>query len=109
MYNNSKNSNSLYRGKYLFDFNNPISFGMDIVTTYKGKILVLRDVYPYQGPITMQYLPFGGIQSVINYKLIIWTKSGFITADHLIYDGINMTSKEFIDNNKNLVNEVLPS
>lgn len=80
-----------------------------IETSYKGKKLVLLDPYKYDGPITLQLLPYGGIQSTYCYHIIIYTLDGFIACDLVCYDGIIMTSKEFIEKEKNLVNHVLPS
>ena len=91
------------------NFNELINLNESIVTTYKQKELVLLNPYLYVGPITMQYLPYGGIQSVFNYHLIINTVNGFIAVDNLIYDNNKMTSKEFIELFPNLVNEVLPN
>lgn len=93
----------MVRFNELLDLSNPI------ITTFRQKELVLLDPYLYDGPITMQYLPYGGIQSVFNYHLIINTVNGFIAVDNLIYDNNKMTSKEFIELFPNLVNEVLPN
>lgn len=92
-----------------FDFNQPVVFYNDILTVYKGKPLILKDVRKYEGPITLQYLPYGGIQSVFDYKIIIWTKSGFIYSVNVEYDGKEMSGKEFILENPNLVNTILPN
>ena len=91
------------------NFNELINLNESIVTTYKQKELILLKPYLYVGPITMQYLPYGGIQSVFNYHLIINTVNGFVTADELIYNNNKMTSKEFIELFPNLVNEILPN
>ena len=93
----------MVRFNELLDLSNPI------ITTFRQKELVLLNPYLYDGPITMQYLPYGGIQSVFNYHLIINTVNGFIAVDNLIYDNKKMTSKEFIELFPNLVNEVLPN
>ncbi|MDE6656615.1 MAG: hypothetical protein K2J85_06470 [Anaeroplasmataceae bacterium] len=92
-----------------FDFNEEVIIGSDIYTTYQGKELVLKDVYRYYGPTTMQYLPYGGVQSVYDYQIIITTKSGFIATRNVIYDGKELSSKEFILLFPDIVNEVLPS
>lgn len=91
------------------DFNSLIDLNKDIVTTYKQKELVLLRPYLYDGPITLQYLPYGGIQSTFNYHLIINTKNGFIAIDELIYDNKKMSSKEFITTHENLINTILPN
>ena len=90
-----------------FDFNNEVSIGTDLYTAYLGKELVLVDVYRYYGPVTMQYLPYGGVQSIYDNQLIIHTKSGFIATRKVIYDHVEMSSKEFIDRFPDIVNEVL--
>ncbi len=92
-----------------FDFNQEVEFGQDIHTTFQGKKLVLKDVYAYDGPVTMQYLPYGGIQSVFDYHIILTTKSGFIACDAVEYEGKSLSAKEFIERFPDLVNEVLPS
>ena len=89
--------------KELINLNDPI------VTTYKQKELILLNPYLYVGPITMQFLPYGGIQSIFDYHLIINTVNGFVTADNLIYNNKKMTTKEFIELYPNLVNEILPN
>lgn len=91
------------------DFNQEIILNKDLKTTYKGKELILINVYIYEGPITLQYIPYGGIQSVFNYHLIINTISGYITCDNLIYDNIVMSTKEFVLKYSDLVNQVLPN
>ena len=80
-----------------------------IETMYNGKKLVLFNPKIYDGPITLQSLPYGGIQSVYNNLLIINTKNGFIFTDLVEYNGILMTTKKFIEIEDNLVNHVLPS
>ena len=91
------------------DFNSYIDLSKDIITSYNKKQLIIKNPYLYNGPITMQYLPYGGIQSIYDYKIIINCKNGFIASDFVIYDGIAMSSKQFIDNNSNLVNTILPN
>lgn len=81
----------------------------NIKTTFLGKPLILVDVTYYNGPITLQYLPFGGIQSTYNYQLIINTKKGFITPSLIVYDNEEMDVKSFVIKYPNLVNQVLPN
>ena len=71
--------------------------------------MILKDMQTYDGPITMQFLPSGGIQSTYNYHLIINTLKGFMFCDILIYDDKKMSSKQFIEMFPNIVNEVLPN
>ena len=91
------------------DFSKEITLNQNLITTYKNKELILLNVYLYDGPVTMQYVPYGGIQSVFNYHLIINTISGYITCDNLIYDNIVMSTKEFVLKYPDLVNQVLPN
>lgn len=94
----------------LFNFNlDKVNLNDDIITTYKNKTLILKNVKLYYGPVTMQYLPYGGIQSVYNYNLIINTKDGFITCSYVIYDNVIMSNKEFIKTYNDLVNTILPN
>ena len=94
--------------KTYFDFNNEIKEGKDILTKYDGKDLLLKNVYFYHGPVTMQYIPYGGIQCVYNYNLIITTKSGFIACDSVIFNGKEYKTKEFVEIFDDLVNVILP-
>ncbi len=94
----------------MFDFQDEIDWNHpQIETTYLGKPLILKDIYRYEGPITLQYLPYGGIQAVFHYHLIIHTKSGFIACDQVIYNGVLLSSEEFIRKYPHLVNHILPS
>ncbi len=91
------------------NFNEIIDLNKNIVTTFHGKQLILLNLKLYDGPITLQLLPFGGIQSVFNYNIIINCRNGFISSDKVIYDGQEMSAKEFILMFDNIVNEVLPN
>lgn len=92
----------------LFDFNEAVIIGQDIVTEYMGKPLILKQVQLYEGPVTMQLLPYGGIQSVFDGHLIVHTKSGFIHPSAIIYDGIIYSESNFTSRFSDLVNQVLP-
>lgn len=92
------------------NFNEFIDFRVPLKTTFRGKELILYHCYLYQGPITLQALAYGGIQSIYQYHLIIYTKSGFVACDEIEYDGFFMTAKEFINQyEQQLVNTVLPN
>lgn len=92
------------------DFNLPIDINNNIKTTFNKKELILKNLYFYDGPITRQRLPYGGIQSIKNYSLIINCVNGFIASDNLIFDNREMTSKEFIKiMDENIVNQILPN
>lgn len=94
----------------MFDFNkDSVKCIKDLETKFNGHELFLVDIYPYNGPVTMQYLPYGGIQSVFDHQIIINTKEGFIATRKVIYDGKEMTSEEFIEAFPHLVNTVLPN
>ena len=86
----------------LFDFNSKVIIGSDIHTTLNGCLLILKEVYYYDGPITMQYLPVGGIQSVFDNKIIVNTLNGFMFCDIVIYDrGVGYYEDIFIFKRKN--------
>lgn len=91
------------------DFSKPIDLNKPIITTFKNKSLILNNLFFYDGPITRQLLPYGGIQGVNDYLLIINCKNGFIASNDLIYDNNKMSSKEFILMFEDVVNEVLPN
>ncbi len=63
----------------------------------------------YVGPITLQYLPNGGIQSLFNYNLIIKVNNGFLVVTKLIYEKEEMSSQKFISliGEEKLINQVL--
>jgi hypothetical protein len=104
---NINNRSELSENMDYFDFKNEINNGDTIKTKYNNKELVLIDLQSYEGPLTMQLLPYGGIQSVYNYNLIIHFKNGYYKPNKIVYDGLEMSVKEFIVNNENLVNYVL--
>ena len=99
----------MYYASQQFNFSEEVKIGEDLHTTFQGKQLVLKDVYRYYGPITMQYLPYGGVQSVYGNQIILTTKSGFIATKRVIYDGKEMSAEEFIEIFPDIVNEVFPS
>ena len=90
-----------------FNFNNEIKENETIKTKYNNKDLILIDMKQYDGPLTLQYLPFGGIQSIYNYNLIIHFINGYYAPSKIIYDNKEVEVKEFIINNPNLVNYIL--
>ena len=91
------------------NFNEIIDLSKNIETTFHGKTLILKEPFLYDGPITLQLLPYGGIQSVFDYKIIINCRNGFVASTKVIYDNKEMSSKEFISLFDNIVNEVLPN
>ena len=93
----------------MFDFNKDvIQEGDNVITTFKGNKIVLKNIYFYDGPITLQYLPFGGVQAVFNDVMIINTKNGFIATKEVEYDGFLYSVAE-ISFLYNFVNTVLPN
>ena len=63
----------------------------------------------YVGPITLQRLPNGGIQSVYGGKLIIKVNNGFLEVTEVKFENKEMSSNDFIAmvGDENLVNLVL--
>ena len=91
------------------DFDKIIYEHQDVKTTFNGKQIILVNMRTYDGPITMQYLPYGGIQSTFNNYIIINTLKGFMFCDTIIIDNEKISSKKFIELFGNIVNEVLPN
>lgn len=93
------------------DFNKDFDFeSKDFYkASLNGEELIFTSFKQYDGPITLQFLPNGGIQSVFGYNLIIKVNNGFLCVNELIYKGQKMSSKEFIELKKDieLVNQVL--
>jgi hypothetical protein len=90
-----------------YNFNEELIIGSNILTKYKGLDLILIDMQEYIGPLTMQYLPYGGIQSVYDYNLIIHFKNGYFKPCEIIYNGKEISVKDFIIQNTDLVNTIL--
>lgn len=88
-----------------FDFNSKNYF----VVYFNEEKIIFTSYQKYEGPITMQYLPNGGIQSLFGYKIIIKVNKGFLEVDELIYKGKLYSSKSFIDliGDLKLINQVL--
>lgn len=93
----------------LFSFENDVIEHSDIYTTYQNELLILHDVRFYIGPLTMQYLPFGGIQSTFNHHLIIHVKNGYIHPNKITYQNQTYSEFEFVDKYVDLVNQILPN
>ena len=97
------------RADKLFDFSFNVVPNNNLTTTLFGKKLVLHNVRQYNGPVTMQLLPFGGIQTVFGGNLVINCKNGFFTCDNVTYDQQQYATKDFVKLFDNLVNLVLPN
>ncbi len=91
------------------NFEEVIDLSKNIVTTFKGKILVIKKPYLYFGPVTLQYLPNGGIQTIYQNQLVINCKNGFIASKEVEYEGKNFTIEEFSKQYGELVNTILPN
>ena len=78
-----------------------------IETSLHDKKLILLNVRRYEGPVTRQLLPYGGIQSLFDNKLIIYAKVGFIYVEEVIYGSRKMKVTELVKEVPNLINEVL--
>ena len=63
----------------------------------------------YVGPVTLQYLPNGGIQSLFGGNLIVKVNNGFLKVTKIHFEKKDFTSKEFISfiGEENLANQVL--
>lgn len=74
-----------------------------------GEQIVLTKFKQYDGPITLQYLPNGGIQSLFDYNLIVKVNNGFLGVKELFYKGNIYTSKAFIEmmGDDKLINQIL--
>ena len=81
----------------------------NIETLFLGKKLILKNIYLYQGPLTMQYLPFGGIQMIYNNQMVINTNIGYIATKKVEYDGKIYSIEEFSNLYNHLINLVLPN
>ncbi len=90
-------------------FNNLNNQVKDVKTILFGKELILKDLYRYEGPITMQYLPNGGIQMIRFNQMIIKTNLGFLATNKVLYDGVEYSIEQFNNEIPDLVNLVLPN
>ena len=75
----------------------------------KDEKLIFTSYKKYEGPITLQYLPNGGIQSLFSGLLIVKVNNGFLSVDHLIYKGEEISSSSFIKivGQDHLLNQIL--
>ena len=63
---------------------------MNLVGKFNNKVLILKNIKPYQGIITLQYLPNGGIQMIRDNKMIINYNNGFIYTEEINYDNVDV-------------------
>jgi hypothetical protein len=81
---------------------------MDLITTFDNKKLILKNLRPYNGIITLQYLPTGGIQMIRDNKMIINYNNSFIYTEEINFNNQDYNIVEFTKLYPNLVNQVLP-
>lgn len=81
---------------------------MELITKFNNKELVLKNIKPYNGIITLQYLPNGGIQMIRDNKMIVNFNNAFYYTEEVNYDNKDYSIMEFNKMFKNLVNTVLP-
>lgn len=93
------------------DFSLPIDLENkeEIYTFFNGEQIIFIDYKKYDGPITMQFLPNGGIQSLFAYNIIIKTEDCFLSVTKLRYKNVVYSSKDFIDKYGDITNLVLPN
>lgn len=96
---------------FRLDFSKDIDFtsALFLVCYLNGEKIIFTKYSKYFGPITMQYLPNGGIQSLFDNFLIIKINNGFLKVEELIFNEKKLTSKDFIKifGEENLINQVL--
>jgi hypothetical protein len=81
---------------------------MDLITTFDNKKLILKNLRPYNGIITLQYLPTGGIQMIRDNKMVINYNNSFIYTEEINFNNQDYNIVEFTKLYPNLVNQVLP-
>lgn len=81
------------------DFNLDIDFKSKInyLVYFRDEKIIFTKYKKYKGPITLQLLPYGGIQSLNRNKIIVALKNGYLEVSELIYKDEEMTSKDFIN------------
>lgn len=90
------------------DFNEDFNFSSSCVyqTTFNEEEVLLLEYQKYEGPITLQYLENGGVQSLFHGHLIIKMNNGFLDVIKLKFKDQILTSNEFINmfNETGLIN-----
>lgn len=76
---------------------------------FNNEVIIFLEYEKYTGPITLQYLPNGGIQSLFHGYLIIKVNNGFLKVKKLIYKNVTFSSINFIKEvgEINLINQIL--
>ena len=92
------------------DFNKDFNFinkhNVSYYAYLNNKEVIFLSYKKYEGIITLQYLENGGITSLIDNKIIIKLKNGYLEISKLKYMNREYSSKEFIKliGEKNLIN-----
>lgn len=76
-----------------FDFKSKINY----LVYFNDEKIIFTKYKKYNGPITLQFLPYGGIQSLNKNKIIVALKNGYLEVSELIYKDEEMTSIVFIN------------
>ena len=81
------------------DFNLDIDFKdkINYLVYFNNEKIIFTKYKKYKGPITLQLLPCGGIQSLNKNKIIVALKNGYLEVSKLIYKDEEMTSIDFIN------------
>ena len=94
------------------DFSKDFDFSLKDIPLkvyFNNEVIIFLEYEKYTGPITLQYLPSGGIQSLFHGFLIIKVNNGFLKVKKLIYKNVTFSSINFIKEvgEINLINQIL--
>ncbi len=94
------------------DFSKDFDFSLKDIPLkvyFNNEVIIFLEYEKYTGPITLQYLPNGGIQSLFHGYLIIKVNNGFLKVKKLIYKNVTFSSINFIKEvgEINLINQIL--
>ena len=94
------------------DFSKDFDFSLKDIPLkvyFNNEVIIFLEYEKYTGPITLQYLPNGGIQSLFHGYLIIKVNNGFLKVIKLIYKNVTFSSINFIKEvgEINLINQIL--
>lgn len=93
------------------DFSKDFDFSLKDIPLkvyFNNEVIIFLEYEKYTGPITLQYLPNGGIQSLFHGYLIIKVNNGFLKVKKLIYKNVTFSSINFIKEvgEINLINQI---
>ena len=94
------------------DFSKDFDFSLKDIPLkvyFNNEVIIFLEYEKYTGPITLQYLSNGGIQSLFHGYLIIKVNNGFLKVKKLIYKNVTFSSINFIKEvgEINLINQIL--